>query len=238
MVGCQRDPLSEVENLTARGDYQTALGIVENLPPTSLSVASQQAFLEFVSGDQKKAWEKIMLIKRQWEKEEAQKVLWEASQVMVREKSRVREVIPMWDTLLTWSPELRAQVLALGWQRGVEYLGMSGDAGWVMFNFLQRYDPIVLGRLQAYNPALANRFAELSRIHDIVLTLNQRLATFMVSHNRAPERVEELLKEGEDGGLPSGWRWVITSPSEGPKVVAMAGPQRPAGVPLGSVVSP
>ncbi|MFN3821345.1 MAG: hypothetical protein ACK4OO_03340, partial [bacterium] len=151
----------------------------------------------------------------------------------------VREVVMMWDSLLTWEPERRSAILGLAWQRGVEYLGMRGDGGRVIFDFMRRHDPLAISRLQAFNPDLFRRFQEMDRVYARVLELTDYARKVLKLPESLPQAGTEFLKANAHLTEPfPGWLWEVEATENEVCVVARAGSSRPGGVLFGTEIRP
>lgn len=172
-------------------------------------------------------------------KTETARILFKAAEVLIREKDRVGTAIALFDSTIKRDPGLQDEVLKVAWNRGVEYINVTGTAGYRLFNFQLKYDEKVIGRLRGFNRAFASRYDEIRNVKRQLAKIDRIIDKFQSENKRNPESLMELTEYYPPMQLDTvrkGWTFHIDKVDDYLMAAAEALEKNPAGVIDGTTV--
>ncbi len=157
----------------------------------------------------------------------------QAGNAIVREKDRCAEVTVLLDSAVTLDPGLRESAIDLAFQRGMEYLGMSGDAGYRLIKYADKLDPEAHVRLRGKDVALSSRYAEMSATDQGLPAVQQAAGGFLAQTGRLPATIEELRTLIQVSPMVARSAWIYSFAMNAPRVTVEARirPGNPFGIP-------
>ncbi len=221
IAGCSNGPVEEIEKKIDSFDFAGALDLIEGLDLTwkqNRRILSIQSKSYLVEGKTEEAYKIFSILedslnKKTSEKYFSAKILYEAANIIIREKNRVNEAIELLDSVMTRDPSLKKEVTRLAWNSALEYFQVSGDAGYELFRFGLKYDKNLLGRLRGYNQVFSNRYREIRATKEQLEMLFKSLQKYRSSRGKYPANWMELLKYNASIGADTtrkGWSiWFI-----------------------------
>jgi len=240
LLGCNRNTLRLAEADLAANNFAGALKTLQTADSTSAVTARLKALALLVEERPVEAFREIAksrLIDSTGQHATAH-IFFRAASAIVREKDRTIEVSALLDSALTLDPGLKDQVINLAWQRGMEYLAMSGDDGYRLMNYAIRHDEDALGRLRGRDMILARRFDEFSAAEQQLPLLQTAAGSFRQQNGRAPSSVEELAAAFPDNPLSGRSGWTYAFIPNGPRIAVEARAKlgNPYGIPAGTLL--
>lgn|GEM_PF-1235138 len=235
LTSCNENGLFVARGLIASGDYVGALERLSSLgnSPEADRLRATALLVEGATDEGFDALHRASL-----DSADAGRLLFAAASQVIREKRRTQEAIQLLDSALVNDPVLRSEVAALLWNRGVEYLKMTGDGGLNLFEAAIRLDPLVAGRLQGFDVALARRLEELQAIRSVVQRLQEGYDRLQDGNASAPGNMMDLLIQRPDLTPHTdrkGWLFCLERSSSGRMfVIAEARAITASGVPAGT----
>lgn len=242
LLACIRDPVDRAEALISGHDYAAALAILggARTDSTNAEAARLRAMALLVEERAAEGFVELARFRRleQDGAHAAAKVLLRAATAIAREKERAAEVILLLDSLMTLDPSLRESATSLAWQRGIEYLGLSGDAGFRLMGYAAGLDPDVLARLRGRDAALARRYVEMVAVEKTLPRYSEVGRLFFAANGRFPESLQEVLLAYPEEGLVGRAGWEIRFGGRQGRLAAEAHAAlgNPWGIPRGTVL--
>lgn len=241
---CDSDPLHRVEILVGEYDFAEALELLHGLPDVPLDTLKYchlKALVFLIEGQQRKAFEELETITGpdDKKKQSCASTIYQAAQIIIREKKRTVEALALLDSARHLDPGLNNDIINLAWARAIEYLHDRGDAGYKLMRYAIECDPKVRGRLRGYNRKLADQYEEMDRIQ-------QRLDQWYRTLNNHPIGKTNSIVDlaGFISAIPSlgadtietGWFFSLTRTEKGLQFIAETKHGHPQGVPWKTVM--
>ena len=201
LPSCNPDPFREAEESIASYNFAKATEILDGLK-TGGENSGRRALLSakahLVEGNLKRGFADLADVEEtdgnpEKTRAENARLLLDAAKIIIREKSRAGEVLIIMDSVLVRDPGLRIPVQKVVWDRGMEYMSVSGDAGYRFLKYAIANDPKVFGRLRGFNRAVAHRYEIMDDAYGKLQVLNQNVDRFRATYKRNPDDLQELV---------------------------------------------
>lgn len=240
--GCDSDPIGHAQDYIASNDYKgalEALNQVESPAGNEAHIQQLKALALFVSGQSSAGWESLdIAYNLDKNRNETAKTLFQASEVIVREKNRIKEAIILMDSCLAYDENLKKEVIKLAWKRAVEYLEVPGPGGYYLIRFAQALDSEIRIRLRRHNRQLAVRYDEMDEVSMVLKDGVIEIEAFRQLHGRLPHDALELSSEIGLVAIREGWNFILKTDTEGGfQLVAEAKRRNPHDILAGTVLT-
>ncbi len=211
---CRSTPFENAKQLANSHEYAGAIELLkaQDFDSTTLENLSLRAVALFAESRMVEGFQDIEKIIRLSDdgKYHAARVLVRAAKISSREKSRARDVVSLLDSAVAYDPSTTSDVVNSAWQRGLEYLNSSGDAGRLYINCAIKYDANTLGRLRAHDLILARRFEEMETMTKALPLYAEYGRKFLATFGKFPAGLLELQTAFPEAGLKGRDGWEIT----------------------------
>lgn len=234
LSGCSTDPFAAVDSSIAAYDYAHALELL-SAPELKQVDASRfyrsRAFAEFVEGRLSAGFADIDSAEQLIEhpakpRYNTAKTMYDASEVLLRDKNNVESAITLLDSALARDPGLLEDILKSVWYRGIEYLSTPGDAGFRLIDFAFRYDGHVVGRLRGYNRTIANRYDEIKAVREVLQNWDAANRKFQNVWRKQPTSYLDLrpfFDSSRQDTARAGWKLLMKNADGQAQLGALAG---------------
>lgn len=244
LCGCDDNPLTRAEQLMAGFECREALGVLQSVGDAAGSDDYHRLLVEalVVEGRTDSAFgliREIIAARPQLSSILARAVL-NGVRAVAREKGRIGYALALLDSAVAISPESKSAAVDIAWERGLEYLAATGDQGLHLMRWANANDPQSEGRLRAFNPPLAARYAELDAVDRALNDAASAVGRFQILHSRPPGNFAELFAafpEAHFDTARTGWTFSLIIQGDSAVLRAEAIPKHPAGIPWGTILA-
>jgi len=217
----------------AQGDYRGALAYLDTVTNRSEEMDQLRLKALLVEGRTADAWQKMS--GSDSVSDETAETIVEAVVVIMREKSRVEDALPLLESALGYDPSLKPRILDITWQRGVEYMSVPGTAGYRLIRFTTKNDSTAFKRLMSANPQLAARWEEIDRMYALMTELKGIAADVSAQDGTIIQSLDDLPMETDRYKRP-GWELTIQPIGKKYRITATAKAKHPAFVLYGTTL--
>lgn len=240
LVSCSNDPLSSAEIYIAEYNFVGALKALEDSSSVGIDPMRYHRLSAIALINEGYVYKGIEEARQVSESStDNAKTLVSAAALMLRESRFVRDVGAVLDSAIAWDPSLKSEILDLIWSRALEYLNNRTDAGYVLVDFAVKYEPLMINRLESFNPEFKKRYLEYRSVDTFLHQWANSALKFKLSRNRNPSSFAELMEFMQvqtSDTTREGWRinWV----SDDDKVIlkAEAKFKTPSQIPWGTIL--
>jgi len=247
LTGCNNDRFDQVKEMIAAYNFTSALDMLSNMNDSDMNEVRfhrLRALALFVEGDMEAGFLELSQVEPELENEpksrlESGRILFEAAEVIIREKNRVNESIALLDSAITCDPGIKNEVMQLAWQRTIEYIAVPGDVGYRLLQFAVRHDPKVLGRLRGFNRSYMKRYEEMQTVEMQLYKLYDIFINYRNKHKRNPLSLQDMVQNktiSQRDTSRTGWHFRLESINDTIRVVAEALPRHPADVQMSTIM--
>ncbi|MDP8227909.1 MAG: hypothetical protein P9M15_00485 [Candidatus Electryoneaceae bacterium] len=235
-IGCDDDPLMQVEGMIAQGNYRAALEMLDKDSLTDVRAQRLRILALFVEGYTDEGWIGLhqALASDSTNREVFAETLLRAASIIVREKKRCRESIVLLDSCIVLDPAKKDEALKLAFQRSFEYLAVIGDTGYWLMEFTIRHKPEMFGSLRGRNPIFAKRYEDIGKTFQLLHSTKAMIERLRRVDDAFTDDMTDLTRQM----YRSGWTFEIRNTDSGNYLItATVTGRHPLGIPEGTVLT-
>lgn len=237
-AGCDKSVADRAEQAMSGYDFAGGLKILEEADSLDVTAIRLRIVGMFV---EEKPAEAFRLIARHRKvnpdgEYRLAEAFFRAGSAIAREKDRAGEAAALLDSAQALDPGLGEKCVGEAWKRGLEYLAMSGDAGFRLMKWAVGKDPEALKRLRARDLNLARRYDEFVAIEEQLPQIQNSALGYLHLNGTAPATIDALAAADPAARiLPRpGWRYSFAVNGPRISVEATAKSGHPLGIPAGA----
>ncbi len=241
-TACRTTPLENVQQLVNSHEYAGALELLnsQEIDSTDIESLSLLAISYFAETNMTEGFKQIDRIAGSGDdgRIQAATVLLRSGRIAAREKIRASDAVALLDSAVLYDPSTTTDVVGLAWQRGLEFLNSSGDAGRLFINCAIGHDSNTAGRLRAHDIILSRRYEELESVVASLPEMGALGNRYFTEFGKFPT-ILEIQSAYPEVGVRNREGWEITIDGREGKIVAIATASlgNKAGVKRGTVLT-